>query len=113
MPMTDGFLRFPPSIPAGWLPGGGIATLTTYIDVTGAIVAGTNFSVTSSGVNYTQSGDAGILLATSALFAAKEWVVIYLNGVLQIKNENATWVTATSFTLDVPVDTGDEIIIIS
>lgn len=89
------------------------AKRTTQIDVTGEIAAGTNFSTTSSGVSYTKSGDDGNLRGSAALFAAAEYIAIMLNGVYQIKGVQATWVSQTSFTLNIIVDSGDEIIILS
>lgn len=92
------------------LPG---ATNTTSLAITGTIAADTNFSTTSSGVSYTFSGDAGNLLASAALFAAAEYISIMLNGIYQDKEAHAVWVSSTSFTLDIIVNSGDEIIILS
>lgn len=89
------------------------ATNTTRLDVTGEIAAGTNFSVTSSGASYTKSGDDGSLQGSSALFEAAEYIAVFLNGVYQIKGVQATWQSQTSFQLNIIVDSGDEIIIVS
>lgn len=86
---------------------------TTTLSVTGQIAASTNFSVTSSGVNYTKSGDSGDLLASAALFNGAEYIKIFLNGIYQDKGVHSVWVTQYSFTLDIIVDSGDEIIILS
>ena len=89
------------------------ATNTTKLAITAQIAAATNFSVTSSGADYTKSGDSGDLLASSALFQAAEYIEVMLNGVYLIKGSNATWQSQTSFQLDSIVDNGDEIIILS
>lgn len=86
---------------------------TTRLDITGEIVAGTNFSVTASGVSYTKSGDSGDLLASSALFEGAEHISILLNGVYMIKGVQVTWQSQTAFQLNIIVDSGDEIIILS
>jgi len=94
----------------------GVATVeneTTSLVITGTILANTAFSVTSSGVNYTKSGDDGNLAASAGLFKETEAVSIFLNGIYQNKGTNAVWLSATSFKLDVAVDNGDEITIIS
>lgn len=89
------------------------ATNTTKLAVTDTIAVSTTFSVTSSGVNYTKSGDSGDLLASAALFQAAEYIEVMLNGVYMIKGSNITWQSQTSLQLDVIVDNGDEIIILS
>lgn len=89
------------------------ATKTTKLAITGEIAAGTNFSVTSSGVNYTKSGDSGDLLASAALFEAAEYITVLLNGVYMIKGVQAVWQSQTAFRLNIIVDSGDEIIILS
>jgi hypothetical protein len=89
------------------------ATRTTQLDITGEIAAGTNFSVTASGVSYTKTGDDGNLRGSAALFKAAEYIVVFLNGVYQIKGVQATWQSQTSFQLNIIVDSGDEIIILS
>ena len=58
---------------------------TTILAVTGTIAAGTNFSVTSSGVNYTKTGDDGNLQASDEIFQAQERIMIFCNGVYQRK----------------------------
>lgn len=89
------------------------ATNTTKLAITGEIAAGTNFSTTSSGANYTKSGDNGDILTSAALFEAAEFIFVLLNGVYLIKGSNTTWQSQTSFQLDVIVDNGDEIIILN
>ena len=86
---------------------------TTKLAITGEIAAGTNFSVTSSGTSYTKSGDSGDLLASSALFEAGEHISILLNGVYMVKGVQATWQSQAAFQLNIIVDSGDEIIILS
>ena len=85
----------------------------TLLSITGSIAAVTPFSVTSGGTGYTKSGDDGNLLASAALFNEQESISIFLNGVYQEKGIHATWLSAASFKLDVAVDNGDEITIIS
>ena len=85
----------------------------TELNITGKIDAGTNFSVTSNGISYTKSGDDGDLLISAALFEDAGLIVVFLNGVYMIKGVQAIWQTQTSFQLDVIVDNGDEIIILS
>lgn len=89
------------------------ATNTTKLAITGTIAASTNFSVTSSGVDYTKSGDSGDLLASSALFEAAEYIEVMLNGVYMVKGVQVTWQSQTAFQLNSIVDSGDEIIILS
>jgi len=86
---------------------------TTILTVTGAIAAGTNFSVTSSGVNYTKTGDDGNLQSSDALFQTQEHIMIFCNGVYQRKGIDATWIGQATFQLDIIQDTDDEIIILS
>jgi len=89
------------------------STRTTGLAITGAKPAGSTYTVTSSGANYTKSGDDGDLLASEALFNTAESISIFLNGVYQDKGVHAVWASASSFTLDQAVDNGDEIIILS
>ena len=98
---------------AVYLPLGAVPTHTTKITVTGTIAANTNFSTTSSGANYTKAGDDGDLRADEPGFHAAPFVQIYLNGVLKWKGSGAVWKGQTSFRLDTPVDSGDEIIVLS
>ncbi len=85
----------------------------TKLAITGSISASTTFSVTSSGVNYTKSGDDGYLEASEATFNATDHIEFFLNGVYQEKGVHATWISTTSFRLDVAVDNGDELTILS
>lgn len=85
----------------------------TRLDITGEIAAGTNFSVTSSGVSYTKSGDNGDLLSSAALFEDAGLIIILLNGVYMIKGVQVTWQSQTAFRLNIIVDNGDELIILS
>ena len=98
------------NLPSVFVP---ITAKTTILTVTGQIAAGTNFSVTSSGANYTMSGDAGDLLASAALFNAAASISVFLNGAYLTKSTDVTWQSSTTFQLNVIVDNGDEIIILS
>jgi hypothetical protein len=89
------------------------STRTTSLAITGTKAAGSTYSVTSAGANYTKAGDDADLLASAALFNAAESISIFLNGVCQDKGTHAVWASATSFTLDVAVDNGDEILILT
>lgn len=89
------------------------ATRTTKLSVISSKAALSTYSVTSSGTGYTHSGDDGALLATAEIFNNAEHIKIFLNGAYQGKSDHVVWQSATSFTLDVAVDNGDEIIIIS
>ena len=91
---------------------GATATKTTKLAITDSKVSGSTYSVTSSGVDYTKSGDDGNLLSTAVGFNGAEYIGIFLNGVYQGRT-HAVWASATSFTLDTAVDNGDEIIILS
>lgn len=86
---------------------------TTILAVTATIAAGTNFSVTSSGVGYTKSGDDGDLQTSDVLFQAQERIMIFCNGVYQRKGTDATWQAQFTFQLATIQDNGDEIIILS
>ncbi len=86
---------------------------TTIISITGTIAASTNFSTTASGVSYTKSGDNGDLKTSELLFNNTEYIKIMLNGIYASKGVHVTWQSQTSFQLDIIVDSGDEIIILS
>jgi hypothetical protein len=104
-------LQGPQGIPG---PSGGAgSTLLTRLDITGSKPASSIYSVTSSGVDYTKSGDNGSLMDSEALFNAASNILIVVNGVYQTKGAAVTWLSPTSFQLDAAVDNGDEIIIIS
>jgi len=89
------------------------ATLTTYLSVTATKASGSVYDVTASGVSYTQSGDAGDLGVDAATFNGSERIRIYINGVMQRKAVDAVWASATTFTLNFIVDSGDVITILS
>jgi hypothetical protein len=84
-----------------------IPTRTTTLSITGRIVQYTNFSVTSSGTDYTKTGDDGDLRETSDKFNLDESREILLNGVYQEKGLNAIWISRYTFQLDITVDNGD------
>jgi len=85
----------------------------TTLDITNSIIADTNFNLFSSGTGYTFAGDAAYLLASAAIFNVSREVMVYLNGVNLRKGVSAIWVSATLMKLDIPVDNGDEIVILS
>lgn len=89
------------------------ASKTSKLSITGSKAASSVYSVTSSGVSYTHSGDDGDLLSSASLFNNAENIKIFLNGTYQGKGDHAVWQSAASFTLDQAVDNGDEIIILS
>ena len=89
------------------------SSMVTKLVATGPIPAETTLSVSASGALYTKSGDTGDLNDTAAKFNSDETKMIFLNGVYQIKGVNATWLSATTFKLDVILDVYDEVIIIS
>lgn len=91
----------------------GLDDQITFLDITGTIAADTNFSVTSSGVNYTKSGADANILASAVLFNAAAGVKIFLNGVYLRKGVSAIWVNTTTIKLDIIVNNGDEIVILS
>lgn len=88
-----------------------ISTRTTTLSITGRIAPYTNFSVTSSGTNYTKTGDDGDLREASDKFNLDESREILLNGVYQEKGLNAIWNSRYNFQLDITVDNGDIITI--
>ena len=89
------------------------ATNTTKLSITASKITGLTYSVTSSGTDYTKSGDDGALLTSADLFNNSERVSIMLNGVRQNKGTHVIWVSSSSFTIDTPLDNKDEIIILS
>ena len=81
--------------------------LFTWYQITGTILTGTNFSTTSSGVNYTHNGDAGNLGTIAEFFSADRY--LELNGVEQIKTEDFTRVATNTFRLNRDVHANDRI----
>lgn len=79
--------------------------LFTWYLITGTILAGSNFSTTSSGTNYTHNGDSGNL-GTIADFLSPE-VYLELNGVEQLKTDDYTRIASNTFRLNRDVHMGD------
>lgn len=88
-------------------------TRTTRIEITGYIADLTTFSITSSGANYTKSGDDGNLKISESVFNESEPIMFFLNGVYLYKGTEVNWVSEFSFNLSSPVDNGDNIYILS
>ena len=95
-------------------PTGGVSsTKTTRLLITGSKSASSVYSVTSSGVNYTQEGDDGLLSNSADVFNASCSVFVFLNGLSLTKGTQVIWLSTTSFQLEAAVDNGDEIVILS
>jgi hypothetical protein len=75
------------------------ATAKTRLLVSGTIPSGTTFSTIASGANYTHAGDATSLNTSQALFRSTYAIRIAVNGVLQDKETEILWVSATTFQL--------------
>lgn len=90
-----------------------ISTHTTKLAITGSISASTNFSVTTSGTNYTHSGDSASLKGSESEFNGAESISIFLNGVRMDKGVEANWISSTAFYLNINVDDGDIIIVLT
>ena len=86
---------------------------TTRLYITDFIPGGSVFSVSSSGPNYTMSGDVGNLGTSFMYFNEAGNIQIYLNGMMQIKSEDVYYFSNTSFVLNQYVDDTDEIITLS
>lgn len=84
-----------------------VPTRTTIISITGSKPVAT-YDVTADGVNYTQTGDDGDLTSFD-----DEIVSIFYNGVYCHKGVDVEYVSDTTFTLNVQVDSGDELIILT
>jgi len=92
---------------------GATAMNTTKLAITGTKAALSVYTITSSGFDYTKSGDDGVFPASAALFNYSEYIHIFFNGVYQEKGVNVVWQSITSFTLDTIVNNGDEVVILS
>lgn len=92
---------------------GGASGTSTLLSVTGSKVSGSVYSITSSGVNYTKSGDDGLFQDNAVTFNATTGITVSVNGVIQYKGVHVLWNSATSFILNLAVDNGDEILIIA
>ena len=85
-----------------------VPTRTTIIDIDAYIASGAVYDVTQSGVNYTHSGDVGTLAEFN-----EEIISIFVNGVYCHKGTSVVYQTDTIFVLNIDVDAGDEIIILT
>jgi hypothetical protein len=93
--------------------GGVSSTLTTRLLIKGSKSTSSVYSVTSSGVNYAQEGDDGLLSDSAEIFNASCSVFLFLNGLNLTKGTQVIWLSPTSFQLEADVDNGDEIVILS
>lgn len=102
----DGTAWIAPAVWAG-------AMNTTVLSVTAERAAGADFSVVANVTGCTKSGDDGFLLASAAAFNGAEYIFVLLNGVRLVKSTEAIWRTAVTFDINIIVDNGDQLIILS
>ena len=86
---------------------------TTILTMAQAFPAMSVFMVGGTGVGYAIDGDTGNLTTSASLFNSREEIQLYLNGTNLIKAEEVHWMSQLSFRLDIAVDSGDKMKIIS
>lgn len=99
-----------PTGPAGTAGG---ASRTTLLNITQYSPSGTSFFVNSGGTHYTFNLEAGNLGATETAFLENDVIQIYLRGTKLLKTKHIKWLSEYSFTLYMPIDTGDYLEILS
>jgi len=100
---------------SSWLAVGtdSVASITrkTELAITGTIAAGTTFSTSTSGVNYTHSGDIGDIGVSSSAMNSSFIIQFERNGVRLDKTDAVTWISNSLFSINIIVDNGDAIVI--